>query len=199
MNRDSSEYSAEERTALLPKDTEQQHLENASQAERIFPRRSCALRSFKIISSFAILVSAVLLGTQIVAIALFRLWFMPNILRLYISAFCIILILTELRIESLVRNVPTYNNWVYRGFLYSFIGLIGVIMAEANEIEEVPESLETRQMIVHLIMLGASYSMFALGIVYMLMGICCLHGVWERMKAGYDAEMDRAGLEQSGH
>jgi hypothetical protein len=97
--------------------------------------------------------------------------------------------------ESLVRNVPTYDNWVYRGFLYSFIGLIGVVMAEANEVEE--RSLETRQMIVHLVMLGASYAMFALGVIYMLMGLCCLRDVLERMRADYDADMDRASLEES--
>ncbi len=129
------------------------------------------------------------------AMVVFRVWVLSNVLRLYIAAFCIILILTELRMESLVRNVPTYDNWVYRGFLYSFIGLIGVVMAEANEVEE--RSLETRQMIVHLVMLGASYAMFALGVIYMLMGLCCLRDVLERMRADYDADMDRASLEES--
>ncbi|GAX29465.1 hypothetical protein FisN_16Hh093 [Fistulifera solaris] len=180
---------AEEHTVLLSKTSD----EDLSPAERIFPRRSCALRSFKILSSFAIAVSAVLLGAQIAAMAVFHFFFMPNVLRLYIVAFCIILILTELRMENLVPT--TYENWVYRGFLYSFIGLIGVVMAEANEVEE--RTLETRQMIVHLVMLGASYAMFALGVIYMLMGFCCLRDVLERMRADYDADVDRASLEES--
>ncbi|GAX26264.1 hypothetical protein FisN_16Lh093 [Fistulifera solaris] len=186
---ESPSNAAEEQTVLLPKNSD----EDLSPAERIFPRRSCALRSFTILSSIAIVVSAVLLGAQMAAMAVFHFLFMPNVLRLYIVAFCIILILTELRIKALVPT--TYDNWVYRGFLYSFIGLIGVVMAEANEVEE--RSLETRQMIVHLIMLGASYAMFALGVIYMSMGLCCLRDLLERMRADYDADVDRASLEES--
>lgn len=192
----SPEHTAEERTRLLLAKNENDN-NDLSVAERIFPHRSCALSCYKLISSFAILVSAVLLGTQIAAMAAFHVWVIPNVLRFYIAAFCILLILTELRMESLVQYMPTYDNWVYRGFLYSFIGLIGVVMAMANEMEE-PGILESRQMIIHLTMLGASYSMFGLGIVYMLMGACCLRGVLERMNADYDADVDRAVLEEPG-
>jgi hypothetical protein len=143
------------------------------------------------ISAFAVLVSAAMLCAQIAAFSLWKSISIEDLLRVYIIAFCGMFILAELKVDAFLRFLPSFNNWVYRGFLYSFVGVIGAEMSRAMLASIPPNSLSVLQRGASLMLTVTSYSMAIVGALYMLMGICCLHGVWERIKAGYDREIDK--------
>jgi hypothetical protein len=144
-----------------------------------------------VVSALAVLVSAVMFCAQVATFSISEGFSIEHLLRFYMMAFCIMFILAELRLEKFLDLLPSFNNWVYRGFLYSFNGVIGAEMSKAMLAELYPHGPGPFQQVASLMLMIASYSMFALGGLYMVMGLCCLHGVWERIKAGYDQEMDK--------
>lgn len=104
-------------------------------------------------------------------------------------AFCTMFIFAELRLKIFLCLAPSFNNWFYRGFLYSFVGLIGVEMSKATLMEGgAGLSAHTKSLLLTI----ASYSMFSIGLLYMFMGLLCLQCLSERVKQAYDKEVDRA-------
>lgn len=168
------------------------HDENIQESALLLPRKSTAYRGFAVISGLAVFISAVMLCAQIATLAILRGISVEHLLRFYMIAFCVMFILAELRIESFLELLPSFNNWVYRGFLYSFIGVIGGEMSKAMLADIPPKSLGLPERSASLLLTITSYSMVFIGVLYMLMGVCCLHGVWEKIKKGYDEEIDKA-------
>lgn len=188
----SQEQTPSETTDLLAELREQSPSQQQSELDAIIPRPSCAYQCFMLISSVGVLLSAVMFTGQIASLALFKHFFMDQLLRIYLMSFSIMFILAELRVEWFLNLATSMNNWVYRGFLYSFNGVIGVEMSKAWLAEIYPENPGPLQHGTSLLVSVTSYIMFVLGFLYMCMGVCCLHGVWERIKSGYDTEMEKA-------
>jgi hypothetical protein len=101
-------------------------------------------------------------------------------------------ILAELQFERFLKLVPPMNNWIYRGFLYSFVGIIGVEQSYAALAEEYPKMPSIQEELASLFLRVTSYAMFVVGFLYIAMGLLCLKGVWEKLKDSYNEQVNRA-------
>lgn len=92
-------------------------------------------------------------------------------------------------------RTPFFNgiiqNWVLRGFLYSFIGLIGMEQDLAIRVEEIsagsasvlgPDFLTLFAMLFINI---TAWTMISVGILYIVLGMFCLQGLYERIEKDY--------------
>jgi hypothetical protein len=86
-----------------------------------------------------------------------------------------------------LKDSAILNNWISRGFLYSFIGLIGMEEAYSARVEELVGHANDKFHVawVPTFMQISSWVMVATGYIYMLMGICCLKGVRNRLRENY--------------
>jgi hypothetical protein len=159
------------------------------------PPRSWVYCLFVIFSSFAVLISGMMALSQIVNLAILsstRGEIIQDILRVYILLFCAMFILSELQFEQFLKLVPLMKNWIYRGFLYSFVGIIGVEESYAALAEEYPNLPSFREEMASLFLKITSYAIFTVGLLYMVMGLLCLKGVWERLKDNYNEQVNRS-------
>jgi cytochrome c biogenesis protein CcdA len=115
-----------------------------------------------------------------------------HLLRVYVLIFCIMFILAELQFEQFLKLVPPLKNWIYRGFLYSFVGIIGVEESYAALAEEYPQMPSLQEEMVSLFLRITSYAMFTVGLLYIAMGLLCLKGVWEKLKESYNEQVKRS-------
>ena len=115
-----------------------------------------------------------------------------QVLRVYIFLLSVMFILSEFRVKRFFKLVPSLESWVYRGFLYSFVGLIAVqqsyasLTLEYHEIEGIPQKA------MFLTLKVSAYGMFFLGILYMLMGILCLKRLREHLLERYYERVEEA-------
>ena len=100
-------------------------------------------------------------------------------LRIYVTLFCCLFIMTELGTSFVHKTLPLLQYYSSRGFLYSFLGLICAEEAYSERIKETL-SLSTNGAtnIQHIgwasiFMEVSSWFMLGIGIVYMLLGMCC--------------------------
>jgi hypothetical protein len=146
------------------------------------PVGPCCYNCFKYFHMITALVPAFMMVAQIVAwIFVPSTGYMEMILRSYVIVFCILFIQAELRIgaQSGIINITPLNNWMYRGFLYTFVGIIGTEMSLAALGQFYPELPGFEGMLVSLILKSSSYAMIGLGVLYMLMSVFCLQKVFQ--------------------
>jgi len=102
---------------------------------------------------------------------------LPSVaLRMYGTVFCLAVVLFEMEWTKPIREMIIVQNWVLRGLLYAFIGLLGQ--------EEESEPNIPRDAINRYIML-ASWTMIAAGLMYILMGLACMKQVRDKRMAIY--------------
>jgi len=108
-------------------------------------------------------------------------------LRAYIIVFCILVILVELEWTKFVRESRLLSNWITRGLIYVFIGVLGL---QENEgiVKEGATGYETMLEIVK----AVAWNMIGCGLLYFVMGICCLQLVLDRMRKHYQERVVRA-------
>lgn len=170
------------------------------------PSQNACLWLFHCLQGIAIVASLCLVTTQILPLALTlahseendnpsEFWTRVGItslfLKLYISVFCILLLMVEAYdwispclVPKFIRQSPLLQRFFSRGFLYSFLGLIG---AEDAYSEQVKQAVTEGHSAVHIkwaavFMQISSWLYLAIGILYMLLGICCLQNLRDRMK-----------------
>ena len=128
----------------------------------------------------AIIISIAMILAQMLTLAILDESIFQGLLRIYMFGFCITFIIIELNsscCKSTKLKFLQNGNFILRGIMYSFIGVIGI-----EESETVQISTNYRGKVQTTIggKLSGSYvwlssiSMFLLGIIYILMGICCL-------------------------
>lgn len=100
-------------------------------------------------------------------------------LRIYVTLFCCLFIMTELGTSFVHKTLPLLQHYSSRGFLYSFLGLICADEAYSERIKETLSlSANGTTNIQHIgwasiFMEVSSWFMLGIGIVYMLLGMCC--------------------------
>ena len=94
-------------------------------------------------------------------------------------------------------NNEAYRNWFYRGFQYTFVGVIGLEEAFATLGHRYPDSPGLAQVIVSILLKSSASGMFAIGILYMLMRLLFLNKLWERVDASYQQEIEEMRRHQS--
>jgi len=155
------------------------------------PTPNMLLAVFFFLEGCGILSSLALLATQIIPIWLLtikQMGLLPFLLKIYVSLFCILFMTVESDppIQAL-KNAAFLRGYLFRGFLYSFVGLS---CAEEAYSERVKDMLSHAKDTFHVAWLSlfidiSSWVMIGLGAIYMLLGICCMKGVRDRMKTDY--------------
>lgn len=147
------------------------------------PVGPCCYNCFKYFHMITALVPAFMMVAQIVAWIIFATStdYMEMILRSYVIVFCILFIQAELRIgvQSGIITTSPLNNWMYRGFIYTFVGIIGTEMSLAALGHFYPELPGFEGMIVSIILKSSSYAMIGLGVLYIVMSVLCLQKVFQ--------------------
>lgn len=159
------------------------------------PRRNLCHMIFVFISLVAVVSSSCMALSQVLTIAVCEVTRLQLLLRVYIFVFCLIFILTELEVE-VMKNVPTFKNWILRGFVYSFIGVVGVeesysVSISGTELER-PIHVTVSGQISSLFILTSSLAIVFVGFVYFIMGILCLRKLRDKLRKEYDAKFSNA-------
>ena len=112
-------------------------------------------------------------------------------LRLYILIFCLIFIFVELDWPPrIMRNLPT-NNWLMRGWIYSFLGLVGMEEAFAVLVSDSSTNNILGSDLISIFIQLASWGMVLIGILYFALGILCMRSLKEKVRKDYYAAKDR--------
>lgn len=144
------------------------------------PMKNCVLHFFHWFEGLAIISCLGVLITQILPLVVVSsrdLGFLQVVLRAYVSLFSIAFILVELRVPlGFLKKAHLLQTYFSRGFLYTFLGVVGMEEAYSGRIEEAVTHA-TDQFHVSwapLFMQISSWLVFAIGCIYMISGICCL-------------------------
>lgn len=111
---------------------------------------------------------------------------------LYLSCFCITFMLVEAEIPiPFLKDSAIFQNWFSRGFLYSFIALIGMEEAYSSRVEDLVGHANDKFHVswVPLFMQISSWVMFVTGVLYMLMAVLCLRGMKTKLRASYQERL----------
>lgn len=154
--------------------------------------RGCFLTFVALISCLGILAGIIMLVAQIVYIYFFDescnlfilifsisyiLTVVQFLIRCYIIVFSVTVLLTEMDWTAAVRNSVVSISWTFRGFFYMFIGLLELALdndVDDWKVEVIPFSI---------ILSGSS--MLIVGVLYLLMGVCCLKKTRDDRMARY--------------
>jgi len=109
-----------------------------------------------------------------------------SILRIYMVATCILVIFIEMEWTSFIRDSNILRNWITRGLLYAFLGLVGM---EANDTEEPGFASSQKDAIVEFVNISA-YIMVGVGVLYYLMGCLCLQMLRDKVVEDYEKRRD---------
>lgn len=145
-------------------------------------KRSCAHRFFRFVKFLAVVSSLMLFVGQCVAIFYGRASRVQVVLKLYVMAFCILIIMTEMEWTRLATESKLLVNWMGRGFSYSFVGLVSV---EENDVMvrfiNVSLAGKTQLMFIE----AVAYMMVGVGVIYFILGLSCCKSVSDRARLDY--------------
>ena len=153
------------------------------------PQNPC-LWLFHLLQGLATITSLLLLVSQLLPLV------MPNskvthpdilssILKVYVSLICLAFVIVEAELPvPFVRNSTLLNNYLSRGFIYTFVGLVCTTEAYSERVDDLITHSSQRFYIgwVAIFMQVVAWTMFGIGAVYMLLGITCMRRLRDRMK-----------------
>ena len=145
-------------------------------------KRSCVHRFFRFVKFLAVVSSFMLFVGQCVAIFYGRASRVQVVLKLYVMAFCVLIIMNEMEWTRLATESKLLVNWMGRGFSYSFVGLVSV---EENDVMvrfiNVSLAGKTQLMFIE----SVSYMMVGVGVIYFILGLSCCKSVSDRARLDY--------------
>jgi hypothetical protein len=106
-------------------------------------------------------------------------------LKAYISSFCLVFVAVETDLPiPFLRDSNLFQRYLSRGFLYSFLGLICLEEAYSERVRDIVKKSSSLDNVgwAAIFMQLSSWLMLAVGCLYMLMGVCCLKGLRDRLK-----------------
>ena len=145
-------------------------------------KRSCVHRFFRFVEFITVVSSLMLFIGQCVAIFYGPASRVQIVLKLYVMAFCCIIITNEMEWTRLATDSRLLTNWMGRGFSYSFVGLVSV---EENDVMvkfmDVSLANKTQMMFIE----AVGYMMVAVGVIYFALGVSCCKSVSDRARLDY--------------
>eukprot|EP00978_Attheya_sp_CCMP212_P006353 scaffold14384_cov48-Attheya_sp.AAC.1 len=99
------------------------------------PERSKIHYVFVLISLLAVVASFCVIISQLIVAR--KGTFLQYLLRVYMMLFCTGFILTELEVDIFLKWMPAFGNWVFRGFIYSFIGVVCAEEAYSVQVSDI--------------------------------------------------------------
>jgi len=159
------------------------------------PTRHWLVRIFFAIQSYALMVNLALLVSQVLPMVFVPLTDSDKgyiALKTYLCIFAIIFLVLEIDHPSIpfLRKASFLKTYASRGFLYTFFGLICFEEAYSEKAHKALQNTDERLVTVFnvswfaLVNLIAAGALMSLGILYVLMGICCLQRVRNRYVYG---------------
>lgn len=185
------------------KDSKDNQGEEEVESTNRTPRKGVCLSLFHVLEFMGILASIGLLATQ--ALPLFfipmeEIGLLQLALRMYVSMFCLSIILVEFSVPfPFIRESKILQSYFSRGFIYSFIGLIGMEESYAVTVKALtvdPGAVAHQYDALHiswapLFILASSWLMVVSGVIYMLLGICCMKRLRDKLRKTYEKKMKR--------
>ena len=152
------------------------------------PARNWCLDFFRLVSAVTVIASLGLLATQLLPLFLAPLksqGYFDLALKVYVACFCFLFIVVECDVPvPFVRHSQLLQTYLSRGFLYSFLGLICLQEAYSERVKEMVSTHADEFDVAwaSLFMQISSWLIFACGVFYMLMGLCCLKNLRDRIR-----------------
>lgn len=129
---------------------------------------------------------------QIVSIIFADVGVVQIVLRLYVILACSLVILTELELTKFARESYILHQWITRGLLYNFIGVIGLEELETSEIVSNIGGVNPAQIYIKII----SWVMVVVGCFYFLMGVFCIQSRYENQRTDYAERVAKSVLDK---
>jgi hypothetical protein len=154
------------------------------------PVRNPLLYMFHCVEFWAIVGCICLSCSQILplfVLSIKQLGVLQTVLHVYIVIFCIMFTLVETDAPvPVLRQSQLLQTYFSRGFLYSFMALIGMEEAYSGRIEDMVHAHEEFHIAwAAVFMQVSSWLVLAVGTCYMLFGLCCLKIIRDRMAQTY--------------
>lgn len=153
------------------------------------PGHNPCLWMFHLLEGVTTVVCCCLLVSQVFPFFIMRLrdiGFLVTLLKVYISLFCLLFVLTETGAPvPLLRGSALLQPYLSRGFLYSFLGLICVEEAYSERVKDMMSNSNRDEFHISwapLFMQVTAWLVLSCGVIYMLLGICCLKRLRDRMQ-----------------
>ncbi|CAN0096446.1 unnamed protein product [Heterosigma akashiwo] len=125
------------------------------------------------------------------------------ILRGYCFVFCLGIVLFEMEWTKPIRDMILCHNWVLRGVMYVFVGLLGleeeteeVAVSDAKSSDEASETPE-RNVVATAVVELTAYIIIGVGLLYILMGVFCLKRLRDERLSKHRKLMAWAEVEES--
>jgi hypothetical protein len=155
--------------------------------DELHPRRHGLHKCF-ICISFVTCVSAVLMCLgQVIGMFVDKQDPIQWVMRLYVIVLCCLVFMNELEWTRFTRDSTILRFWITRGFIYAFVGVLGLDQNSTNaQNGSVPSAAAT-------VYFGVvAWFILLCGMLYSLMGFFCLQLAQDRMRTSYQAKKDRA-------
>ncbi|KAL7433072.1 hypothetical protein ACHAXM_003395 [Skeletonema potamos] len=147
-------------------------------------QRTCSHKLFRLFKLITILIAALLLIAQVISLVYLPFDGVELQLKIFLSSYCVVIIMNELEWWDALRSSPLLWNWVPRGYFYAFIGVVSV---EENNLKPSSGALNTLPIdyTAALFIETASWMMFVIGILYILFGLCCCQVYQTKVRENY--------------
>jgi hypothetical protein len=131
-------------------------------------------------------------------------------LRIYVALFCLVGVLVETEVQAplclkrIKEKGGLLHNWIWRGFLYSFLGLVGCKegIAVQTELLHPSHHSEPSKMIdiqinwVAVIMETCSGVVVGTGVLYFCLGVVCCQAVRDKQTKTYRERLEQYKQEE---
>ena len=147
-------------------------------------QRTFSHKLFRLLKFITALLAVLLLIAQVISLVYLPFDGVELILKIFLSSFCVMIILNELEWWGLLRSSPLLWNWIPRGYLYAFIGVVSV---EENNLKPSSGALNTLPFdyTAALFIETTSWMMFVIGILYIALGLCCCQVYESKVRDNY--------------
>jgi hypothetical protein len=170
------------------------HNNLGEQSRRHYPPTSLCYKVFIFIGVVAILVAALMVVVQITSLAVLDGFVIQYILRCYLIVLSVMFILAEIPVETFLTCAPVFKNWVHRGFLYTFVGVVGFEESYAILAQDDAHFQGDWEHWIALLLSITSVSMFCIGVIYMNMGLCCMNRLWDILQDDYQEQLQQSDV-----
>jgi hypothetical protein len=158
--------------------------------EELHPKRKCLHKFFIFISIITTLSALFMSVGQFIGIYFEQEGAIQYVIRMYVISLCVITMFNELEFTKMVRESAMLRNWITRGVIYAFIGILGLEETEASPTSNHQDSVGRGQALTFILVIA--WIMIGLGVLYFVMGVLCLQLVSNRLRADYQERLERS-------
>lgn len=162
---------------------EEEAQQAASEEEVTNPKRRKIHKLFFFISVVAMISALSMSAGQVIGLVFKKVGPIQWILRAYTIGLCFVVLFTETEMSKLARENIILHNWISRGLIYAFIGVIGLEEIDSSDFKENPvRGVVPAQYFIK----AVAWVMIGVGAVYFFMGIACFQRYYEKERTEYN-------------